>query len=157
MRTAAWLIGLFLMACSTSSSTSAPPPAQAFVGTWARSGTTTTSCTGQAATQSALTGTLDIVQGADGNSIVSTDSVNSCVTNYSVSANVATATPGQTCTFPNAKGGQSTTTQGTHTLTLSSDGKSMVTSNASSVKVGAPDGGAELDCTTQTDGTFTKQ
>ena len=157
MRKAAWLIGLFGVACSTSSTTSGPPPAQAFVGTWARSGTVTTACTGQAATQSVLTGTLDIAQGADGNTIIGTDSVNHCATSYSVSANVATATPGQTCTFTNAKGGQSTSTQGTHTLTLSSDGKTMTTSNSGTVKVGPPDGGVALDGTTQTDGTFTKQ
>jgi hypothetical protein len=147
-------------ACSSSTAADSTPnnaAADAFVGTWARAGTVTTVCPGQSPTDTAFTGTLGIALGSATGSIVGTDSVNGCVADYTASGSVATARSGQTCTFTNARGGQSTLTNDTHTLTLSADGKTIAEASTGGVVIESPDGGKTTTCTSSSSGTFTKQ
>jgi hypothetical protein len=149
---------LLAFGCSSSSSNgTTTSPATAFVGTWSRAGTVTTTCPGQAPSDAAFTGTLTITAGADANSIVGTESVHGCSTTYLVSGSVATAAAAQKCTFTNPKGGQSTSTNTSHTLTLSADGKTLSEASTGNVVVGEADGGAGVTCTVTSSGAFTKQ
>jgi len=156
MHRAAMIVITLAVGCSSSGGDNSS--AEAFVGTWARSGMVTTMCSGAAmATQTDITGTLVITLGSGDGAIVGTDSVNACVTHYSVSGKVASAAAGQTCMFMNARGGQSTSTGQTHTLTLSSDGKTISEAGMAMVMAAGPGGANVLNCTSSSAGTFTKQ
>jgi hypothetical protein len=146
------LLGL-IAGCSSSASDATPD----FVGTWARTGTVTTMCAGQAATDNPITGNLVIALGTGADSLVTTDSVNSCMTTYTVSGRVASAMPGQMCMSTNARGGQNTLTNQSHRLTLSDDGKTITEAGMGSVVVVPAGGGASVTCTSTSHGTFTKQ
>jgi hypothetical protein len=100
-----------------------------------------------------LQGNLVIALGTAANSIVGTQP-NGCMTNYSVAANVATEVAGQSCTV-NITGGTQVTTPTSHTLTLSSDQKSLAQASAGT-RVDTVNGVATT-CTYTTTGTYTKQ
>jgi hypothetical protein len=158
MTRSAMVLVTMLAGCSSSSgATTAPQPAaQPFVGTWARTGTSTTSCPGAQTTSADITGTLTIALGATGDTFVGTESVHNCTTSYTVSGNVATAAAGQSCSYANPKGLPTTSTASSHTLTLGADGKTLTLSTSGSLVIGGPDGGASTTCTTTAQGTFTK-
>jgi hypothetical protein len=154
----AWCLALVLVGCSSSSSSgTAPAAAQPFVGTWARSGTSTSSCPGQQPTSSDITGTLTIALGATGDTFNATESIHSCVSSYTVAGNVATEGAGQACNFLGPKGQQETSSANNHTLTLSADGKSLALSSTGTLVIGGLDGGPSTTCSTTAQGTFTKQ
>jgi hypothetical protein len=126
--------------------------AAAFVGTWARSGTTTLSCPGSNPQMGMLSGNLVITIGTAAGTIVGTQP-NGCMTTYSVTGNVASLTATDVCTSTGPAGGTETLTNTMHTFTLASDGKTFAEASAGMLSVG--DAGAP--CPYSTMGTFTKQ
>jgi hypothetical protein len=123
----------------------------AFVGTWARSGTETLTCPTGNPTTSTLNGDLVITLGTTAGTIVGTVP-DGCMTIFTVSGNVATATAGQTCNTTTDAGVAETVTVNSRTLTLSADGKSLdVTGNETVDKTAAG-----TTCTRTGSGTYTK-
>ena len=126
--------------------------AAAFVGTWARTGTQTVTCPTGNPTTNMITGNLVITLGSASDSI-SGKQPNGCVTNYTVSGNVATAAAGQSCNVTTEAGIAETDTEATHTLTLSADGTTLT-----SMSSGTLDKTATMTtCTTMASGTYMKQ
>jgi hypothetical protein len=123
----------------------------AFVGTWARSGTQTTTCGTSAPTMSTLSGDLVITLGMTAGTVAATQP-DGCVTDYAVSGNVATAAAGQVCNETTEAGVAETVTVTSHTFVLSADGMSLMSTGSSTIDKTAT--GAM--CTLSSSGTFTK-
>ncbi len=150
--------GMVALICACSSSGSAPSVTgvQAFVGTWVRSGTIVITCPGQPATTDLLTGNLTIaVSPAGSTSLIAAMQPNGCVTDYTVSGNVATEVAGQSCSTTNDAGLQTVLTNRTHTLTLSADGHTITESGQG--VLAETENGAIINCPDESSGTFAKQ
>ena len=105
MRRARMLVAVVVAGCSSSSgSGTQTAAAQPFVGTWNRTGTSTSSCPGQQTNSGDITGTLVIALGTTGDTFTGTESTHGCVTNYTVAGTVATQGPGQSCNVLGPKG-----------------------------------------------------
>jgi hypothetical protein len=124
--------------------------ADGFVGTWTRTGNVTVMCGDQTPTSSTLSGNLVIALGTGSNALVAT-SPDGCMTKYTISGNTASEDSGQKCMSTN---GTIENTQ--HTLTLSSDKKTLTETSQGTILEPDPDGGM-MNCTLETMGTFTKQ
>jgi hypothetical protein len=124
--------------------------ASAFVGTWARSGTQTTMCPG-GTTTTAVTGNLVITLGSGSGTIVAKQP-DGCVTDYTVSGNVASAAAGQMCSTTTEAGVAETITVMSHTLTLSADGTTLDSTGSESLDKTA----TGTMCTIMSSGTYTK-
>jgi hypothetical protein len=125
--------------------------AAAFVGTWARSGTETLTCSTGTPTTATIKGNLAITLGTTSSTIVGT-APDGCMTIFTVSGNVATATAGQTCNTTTDAGVAETITVNSRTLTLSADGKSLDVAGNETVDKTA----AGTTCTRMGSGTYTK-
>jgi hypothetical protein len=125
--------------------------AAAFVGTWARTGTQTVTCPGSSPTTTNISGNLVISLGTTATGIVGTQP-DGCVTNYSVSGNVATAASGQTGNV-SPGGVAETVTVNSHTLTLSSDGTTITSNGTDTILKTA----TNTTCNGTNSGTYTKQ
>ncbi len=123
----------------------------AFVGTWSRSGTQTVTCPG-GATTSNVAGQVVVALGSGVNTLVLTQP-DGCMTNYSVSGNVATATPGQACNITTEAGIAETITVTSRTLTLAADGKTLMSEGSDTIDKTA----SGVTCTGVSSATFTKQ
>jgi hypothetical protein len=126
--------------------------AGAFVGTWARSGTQTVTCPTGNPTTTMLKGALVIALGSASGSITATQP-DGCVTNYTVTGNVATAAAGQSCNVTTEAGIAETITVTTHTLTLSADGTTLMSMGTETIDKTA----TMTMCTAMSSGTYTKQ
>jgi hypothetical protein len=135
---------------STADGGSAASGAAAFVGTWARAGTQTITCPTGSPRTNMLTGKLVIALGSAAGSIVGTQP-NGCVTNYTVSGDVATAAAGQTCKV-SADAGSETVTVVTHTLTLSAGGLTLTSAGNETIDETA----TMTMCTSKSSGVYTK-
>ncbi len=124
--------------------------AGAFVGTWARSGTQTVTCP-SGSTTNMISGDLVIALGPMSDTLVATQP-DGCMTNYSVSSNIATAMPGQMCSITTEAGVAETITVTSHTLTLSSDGLSLVSMSTDTIVKTA----TGTMCMGMASGTYTK-
>jgi hypothetical protein len=125
--------------------------AAGFVGTWSRSGMQTVSCpTGT--TMSNITGDVVIALGSGSNTIVLTQP-DGCMTTYSISGDVATATPGQSCSITTEAGIAETITVTSHTLTLAANGQTLASQGGDTIDKTA----AGVTCTGMSSATFTKQ
>jgi hypothetical protein len=82
-----------------------------------------------------LTGDLAIALDSTSGTITGT-APDGCVTNYSVSGNVASATPGQTCNTTTDAGVAEVITTSSRTLTLSADGSSLAVMGAETIDKG---------------------
>jgi hypothetical protein len=125
--------------------------AAAFVGTWSRSGTETLTCPTGTPTTSMIKGDLVITLGATDGTIIGT-TADGCMTTFTVSGNVATASPGQTCNTTTDAGVAETITVNSRTLTLSADGNSVDVMGNESVDKTA----SGVTCTRTGSGTYTK-
>jgi hypothetical protein len=126
--------------------------AAAFVGTWTRAGTATLTCPTGNPTTSSLTGNLVIALGSPTTTILGT-APDGCVTNYSVSGNVATAMVGEAYNETTEAGVAETITVVSHTLTLSADGETLTSTGSSIIDKTA----TMTMCTQTSSGTFAKQ
>jgi hypothetical protein len=126
--------------------------AMAFVGTWARSGTQTVTCPMGPPTMNPISGDLVIVLGQTNDTIVGSQP-DGCITVYSVSGNVATAMAGQSCNVTTEGGVAETITVDSRTLTLSADGKSMMSMGTSTIDKTA----TGTMCMARASGTYTKR
>jgi len=125
--------------------------ASAFFGTWARSGTQTTTCGTGKPTTSMLTGNLTIAAGSNPASILAT-APDGCATSYTVVGMLATATPDEMCSVTTEGGIAETVTVVMHTLTLSADGMTITSTGSSDIDKTA----TMTMCTSTSTGTFTK-
>jgi hypothetical protein len=125
--------------------------AAAFVGTWARSGTQMLTCPTGTPTTTTIKGDLLITLGTTAGTVVG-NTADGCMTTFTVSGNVATATPGQTCNTTTDGGVAETITVNSRTLTLSADGSSVDVMGNESVDMTA----SGVTCTRTGSGTYTK-
>jgi hypothetical protein len=125
---------------------------EAFVGTWLRSGTQTVTCPTGNPTTTNITGDLVIALGSASDSIVGTQP-DGCMTNYSVTGNVATAMAGQSCNTTTEAGVAEVITVTTRTFTLAADGKSLASTGSDTIDKTA----TGTVCTQTGSGTYTKQ
>jgi hypothetical protein len=123
----------------------------AFIGTWSRSGTESTVCPG-GTTMSSFTGNLLIGRGLATDTVIGTQP-DGCMITYTVSGNVATATPGQSCNITTEGGVAETITVTTHTLTLSADGLTLMAQGSDTIDKTM----TMTMCTRTSTGTLTKQ
>lgn len=123
--------------------------AAAFIGAWLRSGSQTITCEGGSPSTATFAGTLTITAGSSSRTIVGTQP-DGCVTDYTVSGNVATATPGQTCNVT-TDAGMETDTVVSHTLTLSTDGLTLTSASITTIDETA----TMTMCTATASGTYT--
>jgi len=123
--------------------------AAAFIGAWLRSGSQTTTCEGGSPTMITFAGTLTITAGSSPDTIIGTQP-DGCVTDYTVSDNVATATPGQICNVTTDAGMEKDTVV-SHTLTLSADGATLTSTSTTSIDETA----TMTMCTATATGTYT--
>jgi hypothetical protein len=146
---------LVLLGCSTSTSgaPSGSSDADAFVGTWARSGMTTLTCPGGTPAVTAVTGNLVITLGSTSGTIVST-SPEGCMGFFTVSGNLATAMTFVPCTIAGDATFDGVLTGTSHTLTLSSSGESLTEAFTGTLVKGS--GGTMETCNETATGTFTK-
>lgn len=133
------LLVVGLQACGGPGSTGAAD----FVGTWlASSGTISIACSNGQTSSAPVTDTITIAPAIAGAGVVETDAT--CVTSYELAGDVATASPGQTCTDPSTPG-----------VVMEVDAETFTTADgvtASSSASGKVDGltdasGAPLACT----------
>ncbi len=124
--------------------------AAAFVGTWSRSGMQTVTCPA-GTTMSNIMGDIVVALGSASNAVVVTQP-DGCMTTYSVSGNVATATAGQSCNITTEAGIAETITVTSHTLTLSADGKTLMSQGSDTIDKTT----TGVTCTGMSSGTFTK-
>jgi hypothetical protein len=122
----------------------------AFVGTWARSGSQTVMCPG-GTTTTMITGDLVIALGSASNTIAGTQP-DGCVTTYTVSGNVASATAGEMCSVTTEGGVAETITTQSHTLTLSADGTTITSTSSDTIDKTA----TMTMCSATASGTLTK-
>jgi hypothetical protein len=106
-------------------------------------------------TDVSLLGVSVIVLGSASGTLVET-LPGGCVLDYTVSGNVASASPGQPCSTTTEAGIPAVVTTTTHTLTLSADGDTLTEAASDGVAFSLGDGGTE-DCTQQSSGSFTKE
>jgi hypothetical protein len=125
--------------------------AAAFVGTWSRSGMQTVTCPG-GTTMSNIAGQVVITLGSGSNTIVVAQP-DGCMTTYSVTGDVATATPGQSCNVTTEAGIAETITVTSHTLTLAANGQTLTSQGSDTIDRTA----TGVMCTGMSSATFTKQ
>jgi hypothetical protein len=145
-----------LLGCSTSTSgaPSGSSDADAFVGTWARSGMTTLTCPPEGTPAvTAVTGNLVITLGSASGTIVST-SPEGCMGFFTISGNLATAMTFVPCTIAGDATFDGVLTGTSHTLTLSSSGESLAEAFTGTLVKGS--GGTMETCSETATGTFTK-
>jgi hypothetical protein len=171
MRFAWWMVGVGTIAlaaaigCSSSSTSSGGTGTgtdaggggggggtiqDAFVGTWTRAGSVTIMCGNQAPMMSTLSGNLVLAAGSAANTLVGTQP-DGCMTTYTISGNTASESPNQKCMTT-----QGTTSNSSHTLTLSGDKKTLAETSQGLILESDPDGGM-MSCDLESMGTFTKQ
>jgi hypothetical protein len=125
---------------------------EAFVGTWARSGTETITCPTGNPNQVAITGNLVIALGSASNTITGT-TPDGCQTSYTVSGAVASATPNQTCNITTEAGVAEVLTVSSRTFNLSADGQTITAQGNGTLDKTA----TSTTCTITSSGTYTKQ
>jgi hypothetical protein len=110
----------------------------------------TVTCNGTQTTTSFM-GDLVIALGSSSGSITGT-TPDGCMTNYTVSGNVATATPGQTCNTTTDGGVAEVVKVDLRTFTLSVDGKTLAENGSETIdKVQSG-----VMCSAMSTGTYTK-